>query len=78
MSISEIIKMPVFFFNNGIIRTYQKDNEIIIDVKNLKKKFGDFYAVNGVDFHIQKGELFSLLGPNGAGKFLFRIQLDSK
>ena len=68
MSISEIKKFPAFFFNNGRTKTFQKDSEIIIAVKNLKKKFGDFYAVNGVDFHIQKGELFSLLGPNGAGK----------
>ena len=68
MSISEINKMHAFFFNNGKIITNQVDEEIIIEVMNLKKKFGDFYAVNGVDFQIQKGELFSLLGPNGAGK----------
>ncbi|MFP4462051.1 MAG: ABC transporter ATP-binding protein [Thermotogota bacterium] len=40
----------------------------IIEVKQLKKTFDDFTAVNGIDFSIEKGELFGFLGPNGAGK----------
>jgi len=39
-----------------------------IEVKNLKKSFGELQAVQGVGFDIQKGEILSLLGPNGAGK----------
>lgn len=39
-----------------------------IEVKTLKKSFGELQAVQGVDFSIQKGEIFGLLGPNGAGK----------
>jgi len=39
-----------------------------IEVKGLKKKFGDFEAVKGVDLSIDEGEIFGLLGPNGAGK----------
>jgi len=39
-----------------------------IEVKNLKKSFGDLVAVQGVDIAVQKGEILSLLGPNGAGK----------
>jgi ABC-2 type transport system ATP-binding protein len=39
-----------------------------IEVKNLKKSFGDLQAVQGVDFFAQQGEVLSLLGPNGAGK----------
>lgn len=42
--------------------------EIIISVKNLVKKYGDFTAVNGISFEVHKGEIFGLLGPNGAGK----------
>jgi ABC-2 type transport system ATP-binding protein len=43
-------------------------NEIIISVKDLKKNYGDFEAVKGISFDVQKGEIFGLLGPNGAGK----------
>src|SRR4051812_47007286 len=41
---------------------------IIISVKNLVKKYGDFEAVKGISFNVVKGEIFGLLGPNGAGK----------
>jgi ABC-2 type transport system ATP-binding protein len=39
-----------------------------IEVQNLKKNFGELKAVQGVNFAVQAGEIFSLLGPNGAGK----------
>ena len=39
-----------------------------IEVTNLHKTFGETKAVQGVDFTVQKGEIYSLLGPNGAGK----------
>jgi len=40
----------------------------IIQVKNLTKKYGDFFAVNEISFHVKKGEIFGFLGANGAGK----------
>ena len=40
----------------------------MIQVTNLRKKFGDFTAVDGISFDVQPGEIFGLLGPNGAGK----------
>jgi len=40
----------------------------LIVVKNLVKHFGDFTAVNGINFSVKQGESFGLLGPNGAGK----------
>ena len=40
----------------------------LIEVKGLKKSYGDVDAVRGVDLTIEQGEIFSLLGPNGAGK----------
>ncbi|MFL8935244.1 ABC transporter ATP-binding protein [Rossellomorea oryzaecorticis] len=42
--------------------------EVMVDVKNLVKRYGTFTAVNGVVFQVEKGEIFGLLGPNGAGK----------
>ncbi len=42
--------------------------ESIISVKKAVKKFGDFVAVNDIDFEVFKGEIFAFLGPNGAGK----------
>ena len=43
-------------------------SDTIISVKDLRKKYGDFEAVKGISFDVQKGEIFGLLGPNGAGK----------
>ena len=43
-------------------------SESLISARGLTKKFGDFTAVNGIDFDVLKGESFGLLGPNGAGK----------
>jgi ABC-2 type transport system ATP-binding protein len=40
----------------------------VIRVEGLRRRFGDFWAVDGVDFEIRRGEIFGLLGANGAGK----------
>ena len=37
-------------------------------VRDLRKSYGDVRAVRGIDFEVQRGEVFGLLGPNGAGK----------
>ena len=42
--------------------------DIIIEVKNLTKKFGGFTAVDDISFSVKKGSIFAFLGPNGAGK----------
>jgi lipooligosaccharide transport system ATP-binding protein len=43
-------------------------NENLIEATGLTKKYGEFTAVNGIDFSVRKGESFGFLGPNGAGK----------
>ena len=39
-----------------------------LEVKALRKSYGDFAALKGVDLEVEEGEVFALLGPNGAGK----------
>ena len=42
--------------------------EPIIQVRNFRKIYGDFVAVDDIGFEVRRGEIFGLLGPNGAGK----------
>jgi len=44
------------------------DSGVMIETKNLTKKFNGLVAVNHVSFNVKRGEVFGLLGPNGAGK----------
>ena len=44
------------------------DSEPVVSVRDLRKTYGSFAALDGVSFDIQRGETFALLGPNGAGK----------
>jgi lipooligosaccharide transport system ATP-binding protein len=44
------------------------DPEVLIRARGLTKRFGDFTAVDGIDFELHRGEAFGFLGPNGAGK----------
>ena len=46
----------------------KKNEEVMIRAKGLTKVYGEFIAVDGIDFEVKKGEAFGLLGPNGAGK----------
>ncbi|ADB52972.1 ABC transporter ATP-binding protein [Conexibacter woesei] len=43
-------------------------NNLAIEVRGLRKSYGDLEAVRGLDFSVRRGEVFGLLGPNGAGK----------
>ena len=43
-------------------------SEMLIQARGLTKTYGDFVAVDGIDFDVAKGESFGFLGPNGAGK----------
>ena len=44
------------------------DSDVLIRAQRLTKRFGQFTAVDGIDFELQRGEAFGFLGPNGAGK----------
>lgn len=45
-----------------------------VEVKNIRKKYGDIEALKGVSFSAEKGEIFGIIGPDGSGKTsLFRI-----
>jgi lipooligosaccharide transport system ATP-binding protein len=48
--------------------TKSSEPELVIRAKGLRKSYGDFVAVAGIDFEVKRGEAFGLLGPNGAGK----------
>ena len=44
------------------------NKNVILEVKNLRKKFGDFVAVDDISFEVGEGDILGFLGPNGAGK----------
>jgi len=43
-------------------------SEPVIEVRDFRKCYGDFVAVDNISFEVKQGEIFGLLGPNGAGK----------
>jgi ABC-2 type transport system ATP-binding protein len=43
-------------------------SDSVISIRDLRKSYGDFEAVRGIDLEVQRGEVFAFLGPNGAGK----------
>jgi ABC-2 type transport system ATP-binding protein len=42
--------------------------EVVVSVRNFRKRYGDTVAVKGISFEVSRGEIFALLGPNGSGK----------
>jgi spermidine/putrescine transport system ATP-binding protein len=44
------------------------EGDVLIELDDVRKEFGDVTAVDGVDFTINRGEFFSLVGPSGCGK----------
>lgn len=47
------------------------ENNVLLSVKGLNKKFGGVHAVRDLDLEIKKGKITGLIGPNGAGKTTF-------
>jgi branched-chain amino acid transport system ATP-binding protein len=44
------------------------DNEVILDVRDLRVAYGKVEALHGVDLCIRRGQIVTVIGPNGAGK----------
>ncbi len=51
---------------------------MILDTKEVTKRFGGLTAVNQVSMQIEEGEIFGLIGPNGAGKTTFLNSIAGK
>ena len=41
---------------------------VVLHVEGLKKSYGSFEALKGIDFEVREGEIFALIGPNGRGR----------
>ena len=50
------------------MRNHNHDDQTVIEVHDLTKRFGTFTAVDGITFSVPRGQIFGFLGPNGSGK----------
>ena len=49
-------------------RSSAEDSAQVLSLHSVVKRFGEKTAVDGLDLHVNRGEVLALLGPNGAGK----------
>lgn len=54
----------------------QNNGEVLIEIKNLKKSYGDHVVLDGINTTIHKGEVIAIVGPSGCGKSTFLRSLN--
>lgn len=54
----------------------QNNGEVLIEIKNLKKSYGDHVVLDGINTTIKKGEVIAIVGPSGCGKSTFLRSLN--
>ncbi|KAF0758973.1 ATP-binding cassette sub-family A member 3-like [Aphis craccivora] len=62
------VTVPISKRNSRFFEKPSNNYEVGISIQNVHKRFGNFYAVNGVNLDLYKGQITALLGHNGAGK----------
>jgi ABC-2 type transport system ATP-binding protein len=67
--IKDVSGYPLSLFHPETFSVYdEKEENFVIEVNNLVKRYGDHTAVDHLSFKIEKGKIYGFLGPNGAGK----------
>lgn len=68
--------MTIALYNKQETLTMKESNDIIIEVKNLRKDFGTNTVLKGISTTVRKGEVIAIIGPSGCGKSTFLRSLN--